>query len=374
MATRLSSIDSSVGWPSAAGANNGKLGQELGIAQKFLVIRRDNIGDLVCTTPMIHALRQHFRDAHIAVLVNSYNAAVLERNPDIDRVHVYTKAKHRAEHQSLARVYWDRAKLMLELRRENYDYAILAGSGLQRNALRTARFAGAQHIIGFVHQKDYRGSIDFPVWQDPKEVVHEVELSNRLLDCFGMEEAPSNPRVFADPARVGSARQIVHASFGRHVKNIVGLHISARKPSQRWPIERFAQLAREIARQGDVGILLFWSPGTETDPRHPGDDEKAEVLTMALRGLPFAALPTRELGELIAGLSLCDRVICSDGGAMHIAAALEKPAVCLFGDSDAVRWHPWGVQHVLLQPPSRNVRDIGVAEVLEGYVSLGQPV
>ncbi|MHB8536282.1 MAG: glycosyltransferase family 9 protein, partial [Sulfuricaulis sp.] len=52
-------------------------------ARRFLVIRRDNIGDLVCTTPLIHALRQRYPKARLCLLVNSYNRPVVENNPDI---------------------------------------------------------------------------------------------------------------------------------------------------------------------------------------------------------------------------------------------------------------------------------------------------
>ena len=81
-------------------------------------------------------------------------------------------------------------------------------------------------------------------------------------------------------------------------------------------------------------------------------------------------VPTHRLDELIAALALCDRVVCADGGAMHIAAALGKPIVCLFGDSDAARWRPWGVPYELLQPPSRNVADIVVENVMQAYQRL----
>ena len=53
---------------------------------KILVLRRDNIGDLVLTTPVLAALRQRFPHARIEALVNSYSAPVLEGHPDIDRV------------------------------------------------------------------------------------------------------------------------------------------------------------------------------------------------------------------------------------------------------------------------------------------------
>ena len=68
---------------------------------RILVIRRDNIGDLVCTTPLLRALRSQLPDAYLAALVTQYNAAVLARNPDLNAVHSYTKAKHRAEGETL---------------------------------------------------------------------------------------------------------------------------------------------------------------------------------------------------------------------------------------------------------------------------------
>ncbi len=61
--------------------------------EKILVIRRDNIGDLVCTTPMIRMLRRHYPDAWIAALVTRYNAEVLAGNPDLDAVFAYQKAE-----------------------------------------------------------------------------------------------------------------------------------------------------------------------------------------------------------------------------------------------------------------------------------------
>ncbi|MBL8491256.1 MAG: hypothetical protein JNM82_10805, partial [Rhodocyclaceae bacterium] len=129
-----------------------------------------------------------------------------------------------------------------------------------------------------------------------------------------------------------------------------------------------------IAARPNTGIVLFWAPGPEDDPRHPGDDGKAAALRAALpAGLPVFPMPTAALRELIAGLALCDSVVCSDGGAMHLAAGLGKPIACLFGQSDAVRWHPWGIPHQVLQPASRNVADLGVEEVLAAWAAIAPP-
>jgi ADP-heptose:LPS heptosyltransferase len=90
--------------------------------------------------------------------------------------------------------------------------------------------------------------------------------------------------------------------------------------------------------------------------------------------LPLIAYPTYQLKDLAAALSLVDYVICSDGGAMHIAAALGKPLLCFFGDSDATRWHPWGVPYRLLQPDSRDAADISLAAALQAFRELQQPM
>ena len=105
---------------------------------KFLIIRRDNIGDLVCTTPLSSALREHFPDARIDALVTSYNKAVLDNNPEIDHVFWYSKAKHQAGWKDKLSAYWQQLLLIAQLRRMKFDCAILASSCFQPRALQLA--------------------------------------------------------------------------------------------------------------------------------------------------------------------------------------------------------------------------------------------
>jgi heptosyltransferase-3 len=115
----------------------------------------------------------------------------------------------------------------------------------------------------------------------------------------------------------------------------------------------------------------LWSPGSAADREHPGDDEKAKAIVSMLRNRTrLIAHRTERLQGLIAALAACDAVICSDGGASHIAAALGKPIVCFFGDSPVERWRPWGVPLRLIQPATKNVADISVEEALLAFASL----
>ncbi|MFN3397835.1 MAG: glycosyltransferase family 9 protein [Sulfurimicrobium sp.] len=338
---------------------------------KILVIRRDNIGDLVCTTPLIAALRHHFPAAEIRALVNSYNAAALENNPDIDAIHAYTKAKHRPSHQSVARAYWEQLKMFAGLRRQRFDYAILAGAPFLPRALKLARLIKPRHIVGFT-EPGKRGTrhIDIAVPYGPPRPTHEVEDIFRLLAPLGIHGRPPQARIFATPSEADHAKSQVDAQAWQPASRLIGVHISARKPSQRWPAESFAELIRQLHRTQAASFLLFWSPGESGNPHHPGDDAKAEAVMQALPGIPILACPTRELGQLIGGLSLCDAVICSDGGAMHLAAGLGKPILCFFGKSDAARWRPWGVPHRVLQPASQDVRDISVKDAMTAFAGL----
>lgn len=340
-------------------------------ATRFLIIRRDNIGDLVCTTPAVHALRRQFPRARIALLVNSYNAEVVARNPDVDEVYVYTKFKHRPENQPLGRYLWERLRTFLRLRRARFDYAIIAGSAeaaIHRTA-RLARFFGARHVVAFVDSAGQAiQGVDLPVAR-PNQSLHEVEHAFRLVSLFGVEEPPSPVRIYPDSTQVERTR----AALSRQQEStspLIAVHISARKPSNRWPAARFLELIEQLHSSYGAEFVLLWAPGSNDDPKHPGDDAKAEEILSAAKNLPVTPWPTHELSALISALACSDAMICSDGGAMHLAAALNKPILCFFGDSDASHWRPWGVSHVVLQPPSRQASDISVADALAAFAKV----
>jgi heptosyltransferase-3 len=340
---------------------------------KILVIRRDNIGDLVCTTPLIRALRERFPNGRICALVNSYNAPILEFNPDVDEIYAYTKAKHRPEGQSVSGVYWERLRLMLRLRRERFDYAIIGGAHFLPRALRLARMVKAKHIIGFT-EPGYRKArrIDMGVPYSLPTAMHEVEDVFRLLEPLGINGAPPKMRVVPNPGEFEQARLALAHKGVSSDGMIIGVHISARKPCNRWPVEHFVALIKALHERYSSAFVLFWSPGSDLNPLHPGDDEKAQAIVEATQGLPVVPYPTERLGELVGGLAQCPYVICSDGGAMHIAAALGAALVCFFGGTDKTRWYPWGARHILLQPGSRQVSDIDVQDALKAFAEIAE--
>jgi ADP-heptose:LPS heptosyltransferase len=332
------------------------------------VIRRDNIGDLVCTTPLIFALRERYPGAHIAALVNTYNEAVLAGNPALDAVHAYEKGKHRGESRSLLTVYAERLRFLARLRREKFDYAILATPGYAPRSLSLARLIGARHVLGYTERGKSHRRLDMALPYDGRTSAHEVELVFALLKALGIDGPPPAARVFpSDEERRAVGEELSALGSGTPV---VGVHISARKRSQQWPAENFASLMRAIAEVRKARFMLLWAPGDPDNPRHPGDDEKAHAVVQACSGLPVLPVPTTTLSRLIAALSLCEYVVCADGGAMHLAAALGKRILCFFGDSGPERWRPWNARHELLQPVSRDLKDLSVTTAFAAFERL----
>jgi len=342
--------------------------------ERILVVRRDNVGDLILTTPLLHALRRARPQAHIAALVNSYNAPVLEGNPDVDAVHVYDKAKHRPD-LPRAVVIVQTAGLLLHLRRLAFDRVILAGPGAQRQGWNLVRWLGASEVIGFATNDFAPAGITQAIPYGGGAQLHEAEDVFRLLGPFGVHGAP--PPCVLKPGVVATEawRTRYPGAFAR-TRLRIAVHVSARRAKQRWPEERFAQLIVKLSRRhSDCAVLLFWAPGDEDDALHPGDDAKVARLQALLpAGLEIYPMPTASVQDLIAGLSLCDAAILADGGAMHVAAALGKPVIALFGDSPPERWHPWGVAHEVVWAASRDVVDVPVDAVMAAWERLAPTV
>ena len=337
---------------------------------RVLIIRRDNIGDLVCATPLIAALRARHPDAHIAALVNSYNAGVLEGNPQLDAVHVYTKAKHREPGESWLGTLLRSHRLLVGLRQPAFDHVILSKSDFDPRGLELALHMRPRNIIGFA-PRDGRVEKGLGTALPPpaNNVLHETEAIQQLGAPLGVTGAPGAVRVYPVPDRVASWRARLPAG----PTHWVGLHISARQARRHWPVERFVELARNLSRDPSVGIMLLHSPGPANDPRHPGDDERAAAIVAGIGpGVTLLPARTESLADLIAALSLCHSFIGPDGGAMHIAAGVGLPIVALFENlpEKKVHWRPWHVPHVLVSPEGLDVVDLPVAAVADAWHGL----
>lgn len=335
--------------------------------KNICLIRRDNIGDLVCTTPAIKLLRRNFPEARIYALVNSYNAEVLRGNPDIDHVYVYHKGKHSGGTRLDALL--SNLRVFREIRAESMDVVIGCAYSYSKTLARYTWLTGGKMRIGVVDEKNARNQFYYNVApSEPEEPLHEVEAMIRLLAPLGVRGPVPPLDLRPDPVEVNKVQSFLRSRGFDGKRKLVALHISSRKPKNRWPKENFRELAELLQERFGVGLLLLWSPGGNDNPFHPGDDENAAWIVSRAKARPFALATTR-LGELIAALSVSDMVVCCDGGAMHVAAGLGKPILTIWGSTDPRRWSPWGVPHRILQK-ERDAAKVTTAEALNGFQEL----
>ena len=305
----------------------------------ILIIRRDNIGDLLCTTPLLRGLKDQLKVSRLDVVTNSYAAPVLKGSHLIDHLYIYHKLKH--GHISFLNAAFERFRLIFNLRKYHYDY-ILA---FDHRALNLTRYLRKTKVLTPIQD-----------WADQTEVERAWELGQRI----GLKGVPGP---LALPLY----------SLSSDIKNtqILGIHISARRFRQQYPIAQWIKLIRALHDlDTKLTFHIFWSPGDSKSPMHPGDDDKAEILKEELKDLPVNFMPTPTLESLIESIQTCGSMIMADGGAMHIAAALNRPIVALFGDSNPKRWRPWGVPYKILQNNTENVKDIEPSKIIDAWLNL----
>ena len=326
---------------------------------KILFIRRDNIGDLICTTPAIHSVREKYPDAKIGILVNSYNADVIEHNPDIDEIYVYEKAKHAPDKARLS-AWWDNLKVFSRIRKERYDVAIACGS-YSPTLGKYAFFTGAKLRIGYTKKKTHTFFYNKPVIPRAGD-EHEVIRVFNLASSLGIQGGPGKLILVPDAEELKKfevyKKNAVKASFGP----LLAIAISARIKANKWSTEKFIKLIDKILLHETATVLLLWAPGPENNPTFPGDNEAAERISRNFEGR-IIAYPTPSLKSLIAAIAGSDIVVTLDTGSLHMAAALGKVTVALMTKGKAKTWHPWKTSNAVITAEN-TVEEIQVDSVL----------
>ena len=336
-------------------------------ALRILVIRIDFFGDLLCTTPLLAALKQAHPDCFLAVLASKYNRDAVAGNPNVDEVfeYVYSKQTERNRRPGILNALFERVRLILCLRRKKFDYIIIPNGGMHKNSILFSRWLGAGRVL--FNNADTEFDDRRTEHLANRTIEHEVLSGFRVSkDLIG--EITPGPLHFTPP------EELI-----RKAKNnlpdlkspSVALHFSARVPERSWPYSRWCALAATLAKKHTVVILGSPTLWKDASFRETMADSGLDGIHGT--GMPVHQLPTVDFVELAAALSICDTVICCDGGPVHIAAALKKPVVVLFENRPEKykRWYPWGVPHQIVL--SRNgvaVENIEVADVVAAYDKL----
>ncbi|HEY8549220.1 MAG TPA: lipopolysaccharide heptosyltransferase I [Vicinamibacterales bacterium] len=287
----------------------------------FLILRLGALGDIVHGLPLLAALRAAHPDARIDWLVDVRHRAVLELVSGLSRRLVVDTRRWRGD-TGLARV-------VREMRLARYDLAIDLQGLLKSAAL--ARLSRARRVLGFAaaHLREPAARFFYTELVDPGRRRHVVERSLVMAEAAGVRDArPVFPLVVPPSTIVERVRASLQL---RDDEPYVVLNPGAAWPNKRWPADRFGRLAAHIRSRHGWRSAVTWGPGEE--------GIAAEVVRAS--GGAAAVAPSTTLPDLVALLASARLVVAGDTGPLHLAAALGRPVVGLFGPTDPARNGPW---------------------------------
>ena len=294
--------------------------------KKVLVIKLRHLGDVLLTGPVFSALKLEFPGAQVDAYIYSEAAPMLQGHPAVDRLLVYDRAWKRLGILGRLRKEW---ALLKKIRKEGYDLVINLTEG-DRGSL-AAICSGAEIRVGFAPKgKWLKGSLTHIV-KHCLSLRHTVERNLDALRRIGIFPAREERELFFDVPR--EAKESIFYKVGR--EPFVLIHPTSRWRFKCWPIKKMRELIENLILRGKRVVL---SCGPDRIER-----EMAEEISRGLDVLSLGGeISLKELGALIEASEL---LVCVDSVPFHIANALKKPVVAIFGPTSDVTWGPWRNPH-----------------------------
>jgi heptosyltransferase I len=317
---------------------------------RILLIKLSAVGDVIHTIPVLNKLRRRYPTARIDWLLRPQIAELIGHHPAITNVLPFARElSWQAGWRSLRNV----ADLVGEMRSTRYELAIdLQGQ------IRTALFTLASRApvrIGFdrprrevwqaterklppeAYRHGWKGAREgsWIAYTHPIRIatldMHAVDRYLRVGDLLGLDDGPADFSFVIPPTAVARADELLgRLGGGRLGSGLVVLAPGTMWETKHWTAEGFAAVARHFLDQRRAVVLI----GSSADRR-----VCAEIVAAAPGAVDLAGRTTlTELAAIVRRATLC---ITNDSGPMHLAVALERPVVSIFGPSDALWIGPY---------------------------------
>jgi heptosyltransferase-2 len=283
-------------------------------AARALIVAPAWIGDAVMAQPLFIRLQQNTPGLELDALAPRWVAPVLQRMPQIGKV-----IDNPFAHGELA--LGARYRLAREIAKNGYQRAYVLPNSA-KSAL-VPWFAAIPERIGFTGESRY-GLLN------RRHALDKVALPQMSERFAQLAEAPGAklPRPLPLPRLSSSREQQAQTRQALGVASAEKIAVfcpgAEYGPAKRWPARHFATLADELGRRG----YAIWLLGSPKD-RPAGD----EIVQLATAGAPLNLCGVTSLAQAIDLIAAASVVVCNDSGLMHVAAALERPLVAVYGSS-----------------------------------------
>ncbi|HTP61555.1 MAG TPA: glycosyltransferase family 9 protein [Burkholderiales bacterium] len=302
------------------------------------IFRIGNIGDIACALPAMRAVRKQFPDARLTLLSSPGELGrtgakeVLSGADWIDELLIY----HRHDIDSLAK----RWTLLKALRRRKFDIWIELPNNLtsirrQFRDMLFTRLAAVRWARGW--------RIDTIHWGAQAQSEHllfcdEVERTLRIVRDSGIAAGEPDYGLARGTVVMSRVDRRLETVL-REGKPLVAIAPGAKRPTNLWPVERFAEVGRYLVRAGASIVIIGGESEVETC-----------VALAAAVGADAHFLESSTVEDSCEVLRRCRALVCVDSGAQHLAAAVGTPCLSLFSCWQMRgKWRPHGERHVVIQ-------------------------
>jgi len=336
------------------GADNTLPGVPGGIGiERILVIRQQNqMGDMLLAVPALRGIRNRFPEAEISLIAATINAEVVKNNPFIDELFVYTKRRYLKNPLALLRMIGAIRKrdfdLVIVLNTVSFSVtsmllAVVSGAGIRAGV--SSRPFGNDLSERFYH-------IELPLPSDEEtERMHESEHNLYPLSALGVEESDISSLLVPAGEDIDLAERFVRESVGG---DFLLIHPGAGKVANIWPPSNFAAAADHLSGKHSLKIVAVEGPADAVS--FAGFIQSCSSEAVALR--------SPSVGCLGAVMKKAALTLCNDTGIMHIAGAVDAPAVAVFGPTDPDRWKPPVANVVAVRSDDHRVESVSVKDVI----------
>ena len=280
---------------------------------KALIVAPSWIGDTIMAQPLFARLHAQHRGLQLDALAPRWVAPVLQRMAEITEV-IDSPFGHG---QLALKLRW---KLARELAGRHYDAVYVLPNSL-KSAL-VPWLAGIPQRVGFTGESRH-GLINVRHTLDKQALPLMVERFVQLAEIPGQRLQKSIFRPKIRSTAEDQQKTLAELELDRPARIVAFCPGAEFGPAKRWPAAHFAALARRLAEQGCT-IWLFGSPK---------DHAVAEEIAQLAPGLCRNLCGATSLTQAVDLLAMAELVVCNDSGLMHVAAALDRPIVALYGSS-----------------------------------------
>ena len=320
-------------------------------ARRVLLVRLDNLGDVLMTTPAFAAVRESLPQAHLTMLAAPGNAGLLPHLTMLDDAIAFHAPWVKAGAAALQGEALGAAErdLVDRLRHAAFDAAIVFTVCTQ-SALPAAllcRLAGIPLVLAHTRERAY-GLLSDEV-RDPDVVAdgmrHEVRRQLDLVAHAGLRTADERLRFTLRDADHQAARELLQAAGIAPHRPYVLVHPGATAASRRYPPEALGVAVDLMQRDG---ALVVFCAG-------PGERELLAQARAAMRGPSIVLAPPQDVGALAALIAGAEVLVANNSAPVHLAAATGTPVVDLYALTNP-QHTPWQVPARVLSHgvPCRN--------------------